>query len=76
MAILESGKKLLGDAFRYMIDNLSTEKQRALLVHCTAGKDRTGLFVMLLLGLCGVDDEIIASEYDLSKIGYFGKHLE
>ncbi|KAG2209793.1 hypothetical protein INT47_001941 [Mucor saturninus] len=69
--ILESGKKLIGDVFRYMIGTLSIYKRDAIVIHCTAGKDRTGVFIMVLLGLCGVDDEIIANEYELSNLGYF-----
>lgn len=77
MIILESGKKLIGDVFRYMIKELSTKQRSAMVIHCTAGKDRTGVFVMTLLGLCGVDDEIIAKEYELTNLGYFEfeKHL-
>ncbi|KAL0144371.1 protein-tyrosine phosphatase-like protein [Mucor lusitanicus] len=77
MTILESGKKMIGDVFRYMIKELSIEQRSAMIIHCTAGKDRTGVFVMTLLGLCGVDDEIIAKEYELTNLGYFEfeKHL-
>lgn len=72
MVILESGKKLIGDVFRYMIKELSIHDHHGIVVHCTAGKDRTGIFTMVLLGLCGVDDEIIAQEYELTNLGYFG----
>jgi len=40
-----------------------------ILIHCTAGKDRTGLLVAIILSLCGVDDEIVAHEYALSNRG-------
>ena len=33
------------------------------LVHCTAGKDRTGLVIALLLRLVGVDADTIAADY-------------
>ncbi|KAI8627047.1 tyrosine phosphatase [Xylariaceae sp. FL1651] len=33
------------------------------LVHCTAGKDRTGVIVALVLSLCGVSDEAVVHEY-------------
>lgn len=38
-----------------------------LLLHCHAGKDRTGLIVALLLGLVGVPDGAIAADYAASE---------
>jgi protein tyrosine/serine phosphatase len=40
-----------------------------LIVHCTAGKDRTGVICALVLSLCGVDDEVVAHEYSLTEVG-------
>jgi protein tyrosine/serine phosphatase len=40
-----------------------------LIIHCTAGKDRTGVICALVLSLCGVDDEIVAQEYSLTDRG-------
>src|SRR5262245_34452194 len=37
-----------------------------IVVHCHAGKDRTGVVVALLLALAGVSDETIAQDYALS----------
>lgn len=37
-----------------------------VLVHCVAGKDRTGVVCALALSLLGVDDETIAADYALS----------
>lgn len=37
-----------------------------VVVHCTAGKDRTGLVAALLLRAVGVDDATIAAEYALT----------
>lgn len=37
------------------------------VVHCFAGKDRTGVLVGIILGLLGVDDDAIADDYALSK---------
>lgn len=37
-----------------------------VLIHCTAGKDRTGLIVALLLSLLQVPDDTIAQDYALS----------
>lgn len=36
---------------------------RPVLVHCAAGKDRTGLVTAILLRLLGVDDEEIVADY-------------
>jgi protein-tyrosine phosphatase len=38
-----------------------------VLIHCLAGKDRTGIAVALLLGLLGVPDADIAADYALSE---------
>jgi protein-tyrosine phosphatase len=37
-----------------------------VVLHCQAGRDRTGIAVALLLSLAGVPDEIIAEDYALS----------
>jgi protein-tyrosine phosphatase len=39
-----------------------------VLVHCYAGKDRTGLVVALLLALAEVADEVIAEDYAASDL--------
>lgn len=74
--ILEKGAPQYRKIFIHLIENHSISSTKSIIVHCTAGKDRTGLFGMLLLGLCGVDDEIIANEYALSNLGYWGKKKE
>jgi len=38
-----------------------------VLIHCLAGKDRTGIAVALLLGLIGVSEADIAEDYALSE---------
>lgn len=47
-----------------------------VLIHCTAGKDRTGVIVALVLSLCGVSDDVIAYEYNLTEIGLASRHEE
>ena len=37
-----------------------------VLIHCSSGRDRTGLVTLLLLALAGVDPQDIASDYELS----------
>jgi protein tyrosine/serine phosphatase len=39
-----------------------------VLIHCYAGKDRTGMSVALLLSLAGVSDEDIADDYALTTL--------
>lgn len=38
------------------------------LVHCTAGKDRTGIVIAFTLAAIGVPDDFIAADYALSSI--------
>ena len=38
------------------------------IVHCIHGKDRTGLFIMLVYLLCGVPKEDIIKDYALSEV--------
>lgn len=44
-----------------------------LLIHCTAGKDRTGVTIALLLGLLGVAREDIVADYEKSAV--FGTNI-
>jgi protein-tyrosine phosphatase len=50
-----------------VFDVLGEEKNWPVLVHCTQGKDRTGLIVMLVLFLLNVDQKIIDEDYRLSE---------
>ena len=40
-----------------------------ILVHCTQGKDRTGLVVALTLYVVGVPQEVILEDYQISRAG-------
>lgn len=44
-----------------------SEAETPVLLHCTAGKDRTGIFVALLLDLLGVPRSTIYEDYVLSN---------
>ncbi|KAK4248695.1 protein-tyrosine phosphatase-like protein [Corynascus novoguineensis] len=57
--------------FRTVLEHVasSASPPAPFLVHCTAGKDRTGVLVALLLALCGADDDTIAREYSLTDLG-------
>jgi len=47
-----------------------------MVFHCTAGKDRTGLMAMLLLGALGVSDEDIVTDYELTTQYRSNRRLE
>jgi protein-tyrosine phosphatase len=51
---------------RNILVSLLDNETGAVLYHCTAGKDRTGLVTALLLGLAGVPD-LIAADYALTS---------
>ncbi|KAA9154301.1 tyrosine-protein phosphatase [Amycolatopsis acidicola] len=46
------------------------------LVHCTAGKDRTGVVIALALSVAGVAHEDIAADYALTSVHLGGAFLE
>jgi protein-tyrosine phosphatase len=60
-----------GDQVGSAISALARPGTLPALVHCAAGKDRTGIVVGLVLAVLGVPDEIIAADYALSS-GYLG----
>ncbi|KAG9285224.1 hypothetical protein G9A89_002120 [Geosiphon pyriformis] len=55
------------NAFRKVFEHILNDPASPLLIHCTAGKDRTGVACMLLLKLAGVDEETIAREYEITQ---------
>ena len=54
-----------GDYFIEVI-NVIVEGHR-ILFHCTAGKDRTGVMAMVLLGLAGVSAPYLLDDYEISQ---------
>ena len=65
-SILESGVRTFTEIFTFLRDAGPGEK---CLVHCSAGKDRTGVLCALVLMLAGCGDEEVAEEYALSEEG-------
>jgi protein-tyrosine phosphatase len=67
----------LAAIYRYMVDQcqqglvkalqtIARAPEGAVLVHCTAGKDRTGVVTALALAAVGVSQEVIVEEYALT----------
>jgi protein-tyrosine phosphatase len=56
-------------SFRALFSHL-VEDRAPLVIHCTAGKDRTGFACALLLHALGVPDELIAEDYLLTNRFY------
>ena len=55
-------RRARGQALRVIADPANAP----VVVHCVAGKDRTGVVCALTLSLLGVDDAVVADDYALS----------
>ncbi|KAL7954256.1 protein-tyrosine phosphatase-like protein [Trichoderma compactum] len=55
--------------FATILEHLSsdTSPPTPMLIHCSIGKDRTGVICALILSLCGVSDEAVAKDYSFSE---------
>ena len=85
--IRQQAPRPLVDTYRLILDQRQEQLRQALatlamtgglpaVVHCTAGKDRTGLIVALVLGLAGVPTTTIVEDYALSAQYLVGTYLE
>lgn len=54
------------EAIREILATIASAPKGAILFHCTAGKDRTGLIAALLLEIAKVDRETILADYALT----------
>lgn len=70
------GHRILADFYRAILDRAGTRLGEfvaavadggPVLVHCAAGKDRTGTTVALLLDLIGTDHEVIVADFLLTN---------
>lgn len=59
---LDIGGERLAQGFAMFAE----EENYPVLVHCTAGKDRTGVLLGMVMDVLGASDEDIANEYGLS----------
>lgn len=69
-----SGKRYLGylefgpEAWLRLFDILANADAHPMVLHCTAGKDRTGVSTAFLLSVLGVDRAIIEADYVLTNV--------
>jgi protein-tyrosine phosphatase len=56
--------------FRTLFAHLLEEDRAPLVIHCTAGKDRTGFACALILHTLGVSEDIISEDYLLTNRFY------
>jgi protein-tyrosine phosphatase len=57
-----------GPAVAEVLRQLAQPATMPALVHCTGGKDRTGVVIALLLSLLGVPDDVIARDYEATSL--------
>jgi len=63
-------------AFGRLLTGLAEPGGLPALIHCTAGKDRTGIGAALLLSALGVDERTVLDDYELSAVYYSAPQLE
>ncbi|HLQ05280.1 MAG TPA: tyrosine-protein phosphatase [Verrucomicrobiae bacterium] len=61
--------ELARSRFASIAEAVAGAPEGGVLIHCEAGKDRTGLMTMLLLDLVGTPVDVIAADYTLTAIG-------
>ena len=64
--MIDQNGPVIADVLRLAADPAN----RPLVIHCTAGKDRTGLTVALLLLALGVPEETVVADYTLSNYAF------
>jgi protein-tyrosine phosphatase len=75
--VVNGDPQALVETYRHILDKrqalvyqilaaLATPGNLPAVVHCTAGKDRTGIIIALALGLAGVPTETIVEDYALT----------
>lgn len=72
-------EKILGqhaDVVVRSLREIASTGSDGVLVHCTAGKDRTGIVVALALLAAGVDRETVLADYARSELNLGGEWLE
>ena len=83
----DEDERTLGEIYRWIVDECQLQIAAVIglltepdalpgLVHCTAGKDRTGVIIALLLGAVGVPHDQIVADYAVSAANLRGEFTE
>ncbi|MCP5098964.1 MAG: tyrosine-protein phosphatase [Chloroflexi bacterium] len=64
--VLEDHAHVIGKLFHHLAD----ANHLPAIIHCSAGKDRTGIVMALLMSVLGVPDDVIIADYTLSNRFY------
>jgi protein-tyrosine phosphatase len=70
LQIYDAMAEAAAPTFGRLLTRLAERDGTPALVHCTAGKDRTGMSAAFLLSVLGVDDAAILDDYELSTVHY------
>jgi protein-tyrosine phosphatase len=68
--------RLHSDVLVAALRDIATSGDEAVLVHCTAGKDRTGIVIALALLAVGVDRDDVVADYTSSQENLDGEWVE
>jgi protein-tyrosine phosphatase len=66
----------LAPELRSILERAVDARDRPLLFHCAAGKDRTGITAAVLLGVLGVPDEVILDDYELTSTYFTPRRMD
>ncbi|MFI6324916.1 tyrosine-protein phosphatase [Nonomuraea sp. NPDC050556] len=58
------------DHLRQAVTTVADADNAPVVVHCAAGKDRTGLLIAMILTLVGVPEDVIVEDYALTGLAY------
>ena len=64
-----AGRRVVAGLFRELAKN----ETFPAYIHCAGGADRTGSAVFLLLGVLGLEDEEMLTEFELTSFSVYGK---
>ncbi|MBQ9503228.1 MAG: tyrosine-protein phosphatase [Lentisphaeria bacterium] len=64
-----AGRRVVAELFR----ELAKSGTFPAYIHCAGGADRTGSAVFLLLGVLGLEDEEMLTEFELTSFSLYGK---